>query len=156
MLTLRTILVPVDFEEASEHALVAATDLAKTFGAKLVLVHAYELPFYPYPGGASPVPSTDLPKAIRDAATAGLDTLVARVKGKVPVEAVLKIGPPADEILYAAKEKNADLIVMGTHGRKGIAHVLLGSVAEKVLRRATVPVLTVHASKVKDAVAASG
>ncbi len=147
MLTLRTILVPVDFEEASDRAVEAAADLAKTFGSKLVLMHAYELPFYPYPG-ASLTATTDLPRAIRDAATAGLDGIIARLKTKIgPCESILRAGPPADEILAVAKEKHADLIVMGTHGRTGIAHALLGSIAEKVLRRSEVPVLTMHAQR---------
>ena len=147
MLTIKTILVPVDFEEASDRAVQAAVDLAKMFGAKVLLLHAYELPFYPYPG-ASPTGGSDLPRAIRDAATAGLDGIIARIKGAVPVcEGMLRAGPPADEILAAAKEMHVDLIVMGTHGRKGIAHALLGSIAEKVLRRAELPVLTVHATK---------
>ena len=147
MLNIRTILVPVDFEEASDRAVQAAAELAKTFGAKVVLMHAYELPFYPYPG-ASPVGTTDLPRAIRDAATAGLDVIAARIKDKVAVvETLLRAGPPADEILAVAKDKRVDLIVMGTHGRTGIAHALLGSIAEKVLRRAELPVLTVHAPR---------
>lgn len=145
MLNVRTILVPVDFEEASERALLAAADLAKTFGAKLLIVHAYELPFYPYPG-AAPTLGNDLPKAIRDAATGGLDALVARIKDQSPnAEAFLRLGPPADEILAVAREKKVDLIVMGTHGRRGVSHALLGSIAEKVLRRSEIPVLTLHA-----------
>jgi nucleotide-binding universal stress UspA family protein len=145
-MNIRTILVPVDFEEASEKALAAAAELAKTFGAKLVIVHAYELPFYPYPGIAAPTAANDLPRTIRDAATAGLEGLVARVKEQAPtVEALLRMGPAADEILAAAHEKKADLIVMGTHGRKGVAHALLGSIAEKIVRRSDVPVWTTRA-----------
>ncbi len=145
MLNIRTILVPIDFEEPSDRAVEAAADLAKVFGAKIVLIHAYELPFYPYPG-ASPNMATDLPRSIRDAATAGLDAIAARLKGRVSaVETMLRVGPIADEILGAAKALGVDLIVMGTHGRTGLAHALLGSVTEKVLRRAEHPVLTVHA-----------
>ena len=73
--------------------------------------------------------------------------MVGRVKAQVPdTESLLRAGAPADEILAVAKERNVDLIVMGTHGRKGFAHALLGSIAEKVLRRADLPVLTVHAA----------
>ena len=146
MLSYRTILVPVDFEEASDSALQAAADLAQKFNAKLILMHAYELPFYPYPG-TSLTATNDLPRAIHEAATAGLDGMVGRVKAQVPdTESLLRAGAPADEILAVAKERNVDLIVMGTHGRKGFAHALLGSIAEKVLRRADLPVLTVHAA----------
>jgi nucleotide-binding universal stress UspA family protein len=143
MLTLRTILVPVDFEPPSDRAVETAADLAKTFGAKIVVVHAYELPFYPYPGTAAPTAGTDLPAAIRSAATAGLDAIVRRIRERVPsAEGILRMGPPADEILAVARERKADLIVMGTHGRTGLAHALLGSVAEKVVRRSEVPVWT--------------
>jgi nucleotide-binding universal stress UspA family protein len=148
MLSLRTLLVPVDFEDASERALETAADLAATFGAKILVVHAYELPFYPYPGGAAPTAATDLPKAIRDAATVGLDTLVRRTKERTPnVEGILRMGPPADEILACAREHQADLIVMGTHGRSGLRHALLGSVAEKVVRRSEIPVWTARGKK---------
>ena len=141
-MNIRTIVVPVDFEKASEHALSTAAELAKAFGARLIIVHAYELPFYPYPG-TSPTSGSDLPRAIRDAAMAGLDGLVARVRDKCPeTEAILKMGPAADEILAVARDKKADLIVMGTHGRTGLAHALLGSIAEKVVRRAEIPVWT--------------
>jgi nucleotide-binding universal stress UspA family protein len=145
MLTIRTILVPVDFEAPSERAVDAAADLAKLFDAKVIVVHAYELPYYPYPGVAAPTAGTDLPAAIRAAATAGLDSVVRKVRERAPrAEGILRMGAPADEILAVAKEHGADLVVMGTHGRTGLARALLGSVAEKVVRRSEAPVLTVR------------
>jgi nucleotide-binding universal stress UspA family protein len=87
---------------------------------------------------------------MNDAARTGLERVTAKRKGgKVPVEAILREGVPWEEITKVADEVDADIIVIGTHGRKGLARALLGSVAENVVRTATRPVLTIHGPREK-------
>jgi len=147
MLEIRRILVPVDFSEKSERALDYAIEFAKKFGASVTLVHAYEIPVYGYGlVDASLVASPDLAARISDAAQKTLDALVAsRADRGVPIQGILRNGVAWEEIANVAKETHADLIVIGTHGRRGLARALLGSVAESVIRTSDVPVLTIHA-----------
>jgi len=136
-----TVLVAVDFEEASRRAIEVAREFARLLGASLCLVHVYALPVYPYPGLAPPL-DPSYGRAITLAAGNSLDQLAAEVGA---ARALLREGDVVTEILAAARELDATLIVMGTHGRRGLSHVLLGSVAEKVVRRSEIPVLTVRA-----------
>lgn len=136
-----TLLVPVDFEEASRRAIDLAKSLATSLGARLVLLHVYTLPVYTYPG-LEPAILPGFHTEVTDAARKALTALADEVG--VP-DTILRDGDPATEILAAAHERGATMIVMGTHGRRGIVHALLGSVAEKVIRRSEVPVLTVRA-----------
>jgi nucleotide-binding universal stress UspA family protein len=143
MTRFRHILVPVDFEPPSQEALEAAVDLALTFDAKLTLFHAWEVPAAAY-AAMTYVPA-DFWTAIEQAATEQLKSAVEDVRKRLPrAESILAKGPPAQEILSAADRTKADLIVMGTHGRRGMSHVLLGSVAERVVRLSPVPVLTIR------------
>jgi nucleotide-binding universal stress UspA family protein len=123
-----------------------ARDLARRFAASVTLFHVHQVPSYLYPDGVMPVPSTvlqDLERSI----VAELDRLAAMLRAEgISVETQHVIGSPVHEICHAAAELDADLIVMGTHGRTGLRHVILGSVAEKVVRRAPCAVLTVHPS----------
>lgn len=128
------ILAPVDFSACSMWALRHAEEMARRFGAELVLVHVD--------------PVLPLGSDLVDEEIAGckeLDELVTllRERGMV-VRGLLRAGAPIEEIMRAASAEHADLIVMGTHGRRGLEHVLMGSVAESVLRRASCPVLTVR------------
>jgi nucleotide-binding universal stress UspA family protein len=136
------ILVPHDFSDGSHHALSFALVLAARLGALVTVLHAYEIPV----GFPSPLQVTaDLLGAVHASARKELDEVVALARRPgVVVESLLCQGPAWSEIDTAARERRADLIVMGTHGRRGIARALLGSVAEKVVRTATCPVLTVH------------
>lgn len=136
-----TIVIAVDFEDASRRAIDLAKELAAPLGATLVLVHAYALPVYTYPG-LEPSILPGFHHEVTTAARNALDALSADVG--VP-SAVLRDGDPAREILAFARERRASMIVMGTHGRRGLAHALLGSVAEKVIRDSEIPVLTVRA-----------
>jgi nucleotide-binding universal stress UspA family protein len=137
------VLVPIDFEESSEDALEAAVELALTFHARLTLVHAWDVPSSAY--AAMTYISADVWTAIEQGAKARLASALATVQKRLPsARATLLKGPTASEILAAADRSKADLIVMGTHGRRGISHLLLGSVAEKVVRLSPVPVLTVR------------
>ncbi len=138
-----TLLVPVDFSATSEAALAFAIELAKPLRARLVVMHAYELPTYGYPGTF--LTSPDITGTIRDAAQNGLDATMARYeKADVKIDTVLREGAPAAETNAVAKEVGADMIVLGSHGRSGFARMLLGSIAEKIVRSAVVPVVTVR------------
>jgi nucleotide-binding universal stress UspA family protein len=144
MATAKHILVAHDFSDTAEGALRYALDLAEKLGAALTIVHAYEVPIYGFPEGPALVP--EMATQLEQASRAALDSVVRRAArpGLVP-DSRLRQGPAWSEINTTAKEIGADLIVLGTHGRRGVARALLGSVAEKVVRTATCPVLTVHA-----------
>ncbi|WP_437318663.1 universal stress protein [Sorangium sp. So ce385] len=134
------ILVPVDFEAASMKAVELAKDLGARLGQKVVLLHVYQLPVYTYPG-LEPALMPGFHAEVSAAASRAVQQLSARTGG---LETALREGDPATEILAAAEEQRAAMIVMGTHGRRGISHLFLGSVAEQVIRKSSVPVLTVR------------
>jgi nucleotide-binding universal stress UspA family protein len=141
--SIQHILVPHDFSDTAEHALTYAVALAEKFGARVTVLHAYEAPSYGYPDAL--VASFEFSAEIERAALVALKSVEARARRpNVEVDTVLRRGTPWVEITAAAKERKADLIVIGTHGRRGVARALLGSVAEKVVRTAPCPVLTVH------------
>lgn len=140
---IQRILVPHDFSETAQRALCYAVDLAEKLGARVTIVHAYEIPVWGFPEG--PALTVDIAGRLEKAARNALDAVVSRAqRPNVEVTAVLRHGPAWSEIDAVAKETKADLVVMGTHGRRGVARALLGSVAEKVVRSAPCPVLTVH------------
>jgi nucleotide-binding universal stress UspA family protein len=144
MVSLRQILVPVDFTETSEKALAYAIEFARTMNASLTIMHAYQIPVYGFPDGAY-VTTADVAAQISTAAQGRLDALVESLKSSnVPVTAVLRDGVAWEEINAVAAETKADLIIIGTHGRRGLARALLGSVAENVIRTGVVPVLVIH------------
>ncbi len=136
----KTLLVPVDFQDASLDALAAARELAGRLDLAIVLLHVYTIPVVVYPG-FDPIVTPGLPAEIAAAAKTSLENLAA--EHGIPTT-LLRAGDAATEILRAIDELKPALVAMGTHGRKGLAHLLLGSVAEKVIRSSTVPVLTVH------------
>lgn len=144
MRTPKNILVPVDFGEASDAALDYAVDLAEGTDAKVFVLHTFEIPIVGLPDGVVAA-TAELTGRIVNAAQKALDDLSKRYDGrKVPVTTILKQGDAREVILAEAKDLGADLIVIGTHGRRGIARALIGSVAESVVRTSPVPVLTVH------------
>ncbi|KYF75829.1 universal stress protein [Sorangium sp. So ce388] len=134
------ILVPVDFEEASLKAVGLAKDLGAKLGREVVLLHVYQLPVYTYPG-LEPALMPGFHAEVSAAASRAVQQLSAQTGG---LRALLRDGDPATEILAAAEEQQAAMIVMGTHGRRGLTHLFLGSVAEQVIRKSSVPVLTVR------------
>lgn len=136
------ILVPVDFEPGSMKAIELAKQLTGKIGGEVVLLHVYQLPVYTYPG-LEPALLPGFHAEVSAAASRAVDQLSAQTGG---LRALLREGDPASEILAAADEIKATLIVMGTHGRSGLAHLFLGSVAEKVIRKSTIPVLTVRSA----------
>jgi nucleotide-binding universal stress UspA family protein len=138
MLPIHTILHPTDFSEQSGYALLLAGALARDYGARLVVLHAVAPPTVAYGEGIIP-PEPDL---LLDEARAQLEQLKVP-DASVPTERRFEEGDPATEILHTAGEIHADLIVMGTHGRTGLSRLLMGSVAEQVMRQAPCPVLIV-------------
>jgi nucleotide-binding universal stress UspA family protein len=107
-------------------------------------MHAYEIPIVGVPDGAL-IATPELAARISDASRAALDATLKRMEGKgVRVEGVLREGVAWEEIEQVADAIDADIIVIGTHGRRGIARALLGSVAENVIRTTYRPVLTIH------------
>jgi nucleotide-binding universal stress UspA family protein len=145
MLMLKRILVAVDFTETSDKAFDFALELAAKFDAQLTAVHAFEIPVLGFPDGAL-VATADIAARIQESARQGLDAAVSGRQGRggVKIESVLREGVPQEEIKAVAEEWKADLIVIGTHGRKGLARALLGSVAENVIRTVKTPVMVIH------------
>jgi len=142
-MTFGHILVATDFSESAQRALDLAVEMARKFATDLTLVHCWEPPSYSYGGGLY-VP-VDLITPIEKGANRALDEALAELKKRVPAaKSMLRSGSAWEEILLAAREIHADLIVVGTHGRRGLNRMLLGSVAEKVVRMAEIPVLSVH------------
>ncbi len=136
------ILLPTDFEPASASVLDVAVGMAQTFGAKLTLLHVWEIPIYPY---MEFMLNSEMIASVEQRAIKRLETTLEGVKKLVPqADSMLKTGLPWTGILEAIGDTQADLVVMGTHGRRGVSHVLLGSVAEKVVRLSPIPVLTVR------------
>jgi len=146
MITLKKILVPTDFGEAAEAALGYGRELARTFGAKLVVLHVADNVFGRVGVEGFVAPYPDMQKDIEDAARSQLARLLSdedrQVLDATPI--VRTSNSPALEIVSYARDANVDLIVMGTHGRGAMAHLLMGSVAERVVRTAPCPVLTVR------------
>ena len=145
----KTILVPHDFSSSANHAAAIARDEAKLHGAKLVLLHVIELPYQLQPDTVIVPDASGAPVNIRDWARASAEAhvkdLVQRLgKDNVQATPFVRFGNPVDEILKFVDEQRVDLIVMGTHGRTGLAHLLVGSVAERVVRTSKVPVLTIR------------
>ena len=144
MLTIRRILVATDFTETSERALEFGIELARKFDAAITLVHAYQIPAMGFADGGY-IAGAEVAAQLATAAQNRLDAMVESKKtAGVLTQAILRDGVAWEEINAVAKEVEADLIVIGTHGRRGLARALLGSVAENVIRTSTIPVLVIH------------
>jgi len=146
MLTLKTVLVPTDFSEASESALRYGKAMAEAFGASLHVVHVMEdLLAHAWAAEVYVSSMPQLRDEIEKESRQRLGALLTDDERKTfRAETALLAGNPFLEIIRYAKTHGVDLIVMGTHGRGPIAHMLLGSVAEKVVRKSPCPVLTVR------------
>lgn len=145
MVAIRRILVPTDFSEPAEAALRYARALAEEFGSTLHLMHVVPEPYiYPWGTEISTMPLVDLLTSSEAQAAERLKTLAADTGTlKDRVKTSTAIGTPVDKILQQVADDGIDLVVMGTHGRGAVGHLLLGSVAERIVRRSPVPVLTV-------------
>jgi len=140
----RNVLVPVDFSENAEAAAQYASDLAQTFGAKLHLMHVIEPASFV--NDLSNVPFTLSDKQLEATAMTDLEALSTRfIDPGVQASWVVKRGKGYLEIVKAAKELKADMIVISTHGYTGLKHTIMGSTAERVVRHAPCPVLVLRA-----------
>ncbi|HUO04862.1 MAG TPA: universal stress protein [Candidatus Binataceae bacterium] len=141
---IKRILCPIDYFSHSMAALEYAVDLAKQHGAKLILLNVAPLPLGE--SVVSPVPLEPFP--FQDAEHRKQLEKIAheRVEGKVFFEIMVVAGDPGPAIMRAIRSSTPDLVVLGTHGRRGIGHLVLGSVAEFIVRESPVPVLTVRAT----------
>ncbi len=139
MVPFRTILCPTDFSDYARAAFHLACSLARQHGAKLILLHVVDVLYgkQTYGGFEVEIRSDDYPKKQMET----LQELRCPFP-EVPVEYVVAEGSPVEQILRVAQQKQADLIVMGTHGETGLRRMLLGSIAEQVLRAAPCPVVT--------------
>jgi universal stress protein A len=148
-MNVRTILVPTDFSADADQALATATEFAKVFSAKIVVLHAYhvDVPVVsPMAGGYA------LPQAfydgIRDQATAQVEKAAEALKSQgIEATGIARSEPASVAVVALAESLPADLIVIGTRGLTGLKHVVLGSVAERVVRTAPCPVMTVKAAE---------
>jgi nucleotide-binding universal stress UspA family protein len=143
----RRILVPLDFSESSEAVLEWAAHLAEEHGSRVLLLHAYHLPveFQQLEGAYLP---DDFWATVKSESEQGLARYAERLRARgLEVETLAREGYPATAIEEEAERQGADLIVIGTRGLSGLRHLLLGSIAERVVQRAPCPVLTVKAPK---------
>jgi universal stress protein A len=141
---IRHILAPTDFSDYSKKAISDAFELARTFGATLSLLHVLEPS--PYLGEFTlPTMGEELLGDLERQASAALAQVLPEAQqAKIEVTRAVAIGAPSQKIVETAEAEHVDLIVMATHGRTGLSHLLIGSVAERVVRTAPCPVLTIR------------
>lgn len=147
MINLKTILVSTDFSENSDHAIPYAAELGKKFNAKVILVHVVAYPVYPVSYEIT-VDVATLRNELEAAAMKLINERADKIRAEgVEVETVVEVGTAFVEIIRSARHRNADLLIISTHGWSGMKHLLLGSTAERVVRKAPCPVLTVRAQE---------
>ena len=136
------ILVPVDFGEATTPAVDLALSVARASDARVTLLHAFDVsPFVSTSPFMPPIDTGPIVTALE----AEMKALAEKTRAKwAKTDSLVRSGNVQDIIAQVVKSLGCDLIVIGTHGRRGVSHALLGSVAEKVVRLSTVPVLTVR------------
>lgn len=142
---IKKILVPIDFSEYSKSSLRYAVNFARNFNSELLLVYVVEPVIYPpdFSMGQIGIPSMDAEMDRR--AVDELKSLAkAEIPEGVPCRTIVKTGKPFIEIIETAKEDNVDLIIIASHGHTGVEHLLFGSTADKVVRKAPCPVLTLR------------
>lgn len=144
-LQIRRILVPVDFSDYSKDALQYATDLGSHFKADLLLMYVVESVGYPADLGYGGVDISRIEKELSERAGGELKRLAEAYSGsKLNISTIVHTGRPYVEILRAAREYGTDMIVIATHGHTGVEHILFGSTADKVVRKAPCPVMVVR------------
>jgi nucleotide-binding universal stress UspA family protein len=141
----RHILAPTDFSEYSKQARASALELAKKFSAKLSILHVVELPPYPVEGYVPPSLTATFLEDLEREATQQLAQVVPEAESaSVEVARLVTVGSPYRKIIDTAEAEQVDLIVMATAGRTGFSHLIMGSIAERVVRTASCPVLTIR------------
>jgi nucleotide-binding universal stress UspA family protein len=142
MSSIKKILVPTDFSPSSDRAMEHAVLMARAFQARILLIHVVEIFTYSV---SDTLQVMDHSAALKAIAEPLLENAREKIeKAGLSIETVLLTGNPYREILDAARRSGVDMIVMGTHGRTGVEHFLMGSVAERVIRLAACPVMTVR------------
>ena len=143
--TINKVLVPIDFSDYSKSALKYAVNFAKSFNAEIILIYVVEPVIYPPDFSMGQIAMPSINTEWDDRAKDELQKLAkSEIIGAVKVKTIIKTGKPFVEIIETAKEENVDLIIIATHGRSGVEHILFGSTAEKVVRKAPCPVLTLR------------
>ena len=143
--TIKKVLVPIDFSDYSKSALKYAVNFAKSFNAEIILIYVVEPVIYPPDFSMGQIAMPSINTEWDDRAKEELQKLAkSEIVGTENVKTIIKTGKPFVEIIETAKEENVDLIIIATHGRSGVEHILFGSTAEKVVRKAPCPVLTLR------------
>ena len=147
----KTILVPHDFSASADHATAIALDEARVHGSAIVLLHVIDLPYQLGPDAVIVPEESGVPISIKQYAIQSAENHLQGIADRLAKDGavascVVAVGVPVDEINRAVEDHRVDLIVMGTHGRTGIRHLMAGSVAERVVRSSKVPVLTTRHS----------
>ena len=143
--TIKKVLVPIDFSDYSKSALKYAVNFAKSFNAEIILVYVVEPVIYPPDFSMGQIAMPSITAEWDDRARDELQKLAkSEINEIANVKTIIKTGKPFVEIIETAKEENIDLIIIATHGHSGVEHILFGSTAEKVVRKAPCPVLTLR------------
>jgi nucleotide-binding universal stress UspA family protein len=140
----KQILCPVDFDQNSAHALSEAAALALNGGGKLLVLHVVQINPLVYQGAAEGVAGGEMLEAQLEFARQQVEQMLAEIPQKMKRTVIVEVGEPGERILDTERKFDADLVVMATHGRRGIKHLVLGSVAERIVRESSVPVLTIR------------
>jgi nucleotide-binding universal stress UspA family protein len=143
----KEILCPVDFDQNSADALTEAAALALNSEGKLLVFYVLQINPLVYQGAAEGVAPGEMFAAQIEFARQQVEQMLTAVPPEVNRAVIIEIGEPGEQIIDAATRLQADLVVMATHGRKGLKHLVLGSVAERIVRESRVPVLTVRPHK---------
>ncbi|NOY52266.1 MAG: universal stress protein [Deltaproteobacteria bacterium] len=142
---IKRILIPTDGSEYSHYALEYAVNLCRALQAEVVLVSIVDIRYEMYDAYSEVHAATQMEELIREQVTKALDQHAAEIINQgVSVKKIMKIGDVIHELLEVIREEHVDLVVVGTHGRKGLSRFLLGSTTEKLVRSASCPVLTVR------------
>ena len=144
---IKKILCPLDFSDVSQKLLDYSINFTKTNQAKLVLLHVIDHPHLYDNYQILAITPTEISEKLEKHANDELSRIVKKIKDKIQVNTLVRKGKPFIEIIGAAKEIDSDLIIIGSHGRSAIAHVLIGSTTEKVARKAPCPVLILREKK---------
>lgn len=140
----KKILCPVDFSDCSKQAFPYAKMLAESLGAEVMLLHVFEPYVLPLEYGLAPIPFFEIEAEAKRNSQTQLDQIAKEDFSGVKVTSLIGAGRSSDVILQTVKTHEADMIVLSTHGRTGLSHAFMGSTAEKVVRTANCPVLTVR------------
>ncbi|MDD8018125.1 MAG: universal stress protein [Bacteroidota bacterium] len=146
-IALKHILVPIDFSENSKKALRYAVPLAHQFNASITLINIVEPTVFPSDFGFGQMSFPDVEKELFDKAEEELRSVAKEIPSAIPNDVAVKTGIPFVEVTNYANDEQIDLIIVATHGRTGVEHILFGSTAEKIIRKAPCPVFVVRAEE---------